>query len=302
MSEMTRSATSSAPSPALEPGHSDIGPSDDRPASVASDFPGSLQHLYSQRARLEYRLYLPRTRRSGELPLMIAVHGISRNVEEHAACFLPWAERLGFGLVVPTFAPDAFPDYQRLGRRGRRSDLALLDLVGELGEAIGPLESKLRLFGFSGGGQFVHRFTMAYPERVAAQVVAAAGWYTFPDRSQRYPAGLRASRSALDLHMRPSAFLSVPTAVLVGEWDVCRDPELRRTRLIDSGQGTTRLERGFRWLHAMRSAAAQRGLKTELRFHVLPQCDHDFERCVAAGALARMTCELLFESVGRRRT
>jgi pimeloyl-ACP methyl ester carboxylesterase len=102
----------------------------------------------------------------------------------------------------------------------------------------------LRLFGFSGGGQFAHRYALFYPRRVARQVLGAPGWYTFPDPEHRYPLGLRTAPPEWPkLTFNPGRFLRIPTLVLVGEHDNRRDRELNRTRQVDVHQGLDRMER-----------------------------------------------------------
>jgi hypothetical protein len=135
---------------------------------------------------------------------------------------------------------------------------------------------------------------MAYPERVAAMVVGAAGWYTFPDAERAYPRGIGHSHSLGDLRFDPDAFLRVPALVMVGERDDGRDPELRQSRHIDRQQGTTRLERGRRWIAAMKRAARERGLETPYRFKVLRRADHSFDRSARRGRMDKRAFRWLF--------
>ena len=119
----------------------------------------------------QYLLYLPTTG-AKDAPIFVSVHGISRTVEEHATRFAPYAERYRVVLVAPYFPKKIFPDYQRLGRvgQGDRADQVLQKIVTEVGELTGAHNDKLYLFGYSGGAQFVHRYMLAFPERVAKLV------------------------------------------------------------------------------------------------------------------------------------
>ena len=69
----------------------------------------------------------------------MTVHGISRNAEEHAKKFAPYAEQYGVILIAPFFSEKDFPDYQRLGRKGRgeRADSALKAIIKDLAESTG---------------------------------------------------------------------------------------------------------------------------------------------------------------------
>lgn len=225
----------------------------------------------------------------GEAPLLVLVHGISRDPGNMLRALLPWGRRYGVALLAPLFDSGRFPHYQRLGwySRGQRADDALLGLLDDLQEVN---TRRVWLFGYSGGGQFVHRFAMAYPRRVRAVGVGAAGHYTFPDPERRFPRGLRA-RSGQPRRLRPAHFLEIPMAVWVGENDGQRDRELRKRPGLDRQQGRTRIERGRRWVAAMRAAAAP---GTPYRFELLPGCAHDFQACVGRGGLGPRLFGFLF--------
>src|SRR5262245_66598595 len=106
-------------------------------------------------------------------------------------------EEHGVVMMAPVFRKDVHRDYQRLGRKGKgnRVDLLLNKLVSEVASLSGADATRIHLFGFSGGAQFVHRYTMVHPARVAAAVVTSSGWYTFPDARERYPYAIRPIRS-----------------------------------------------------------------------------------------------------------
>ena len=247
------------------------------------------------RRDLRYYAYWPETTLP-DLPVFVAVHGISINAREQARHFSPWAERTGVLLIAPVFDPLFYGDYQRLGRNGRgaRADRALQVMLADLERQAGRLPGRICLFGFSGGAQFAHRFTMAHPDRVAAQVLAAPGWFTFPDHRRRYPYGLRPCPHLPDLSFEPDRFLQVDSHVLVGTRDTLRDASLRRKPKIDRRQGRTRIERGQRWIQAMRKEAAAREQETRFEFDVMEGCGHDFETCMTRGGLGSKTFDFLY--------
>ena len=183
---------------------------------------------------LTYHLLLPRERHPEER-ILVSVHGVSRNAEEHIELLRPLAERYGVLLVAPVFAADRFRDFQRLGRKGRgpRADLALIRVLNELNIATGWDTSKIDMFGFSGGAQFAHRFALAHPQRVRRLALGAAGWYTMPDDTLRYPYG-SGDVSGLDaVRLNAVAAARLPTLVLVGERDDRDDDEeLNRSQIV----------------------------------------------------------------------
>ena len=250
--------------------------------------PGARGRLVKARTQdafgLEYFAHCPARARE-DAPLLVAVHGYTRNAAEQVERFLPVCEAAGAVLVAPHFDAQHFRDYQRLGGlRGARADAALDALLGELRASFGLLLGRVTLFGFSGGGQFVHRYALAHPKRVTNAVIAAPGWYTFPGREHAYPLGTRGVRKRLGLRMRAEAFTQVPILVAVGEHDDDERAEnLRRERKLDRQQGVSRLERATRWVAAMQEAALAAGARARVRLHVIPNAGHSFADCMENG-------------------
>jgi pimeloyl-ACP methyl ester carboxylesterase len=259
---------------------------------------GLLQERMLQDDPLQpYFLYVPSTGGMGK-KLFVTVHGISRNAHQHAEMFMRIAEKYDVVLVAPFFSQDRFPDYGSLGftGRGMRSDHALEKIVAEVRELTGTDTSLLYLFGYSGGGQFAHRFTMAYPGRVARVVVGAAGWYTFPEQALDYPQGVRSIPELTDVELEPEQFLKVPVCVLVGELDTERTDNLNQNPEIDAQQGTNRVERGRRWEQSMRMAAEARGFSTKYHYRTLPDSAHSFAQCMEQGGMGPLVFNFLFDA------
>lgn len=242
--------------------------------------------------RVAFLLYVPETA-GDRAPLFVTVHGISRNAAEHAKLFAPYAEACGAVLAAPIFDEQTYGKYQRLVSRRPdvlRSDDALRRIVDRVDQLASVNAERVYLFGFSGGGQFAHRFAMAYPERVASTVVGAAGWYTLPDPELAYPYGIGENPKLPGLSFEPERFLRTPFQVLVGPRDVSRDWALRKSEKLDGLQGQTRVERGERWIAAMREAATRHGvLAPSLRFDLLPGGRHSFAKTMKRHDLAAAT-------------
>jgi len=252
-----------------------------------------LQRTLQTDAHQKYFLYVPR-RGGNNAKIFVTVHGISRNVTEHAKKFSAFAEKFGVVMIAPYFPADRFPDYQRLGLKGKRADKVLNEIVSEVAQLTGASARKLYLFGYSGGAQFVHRYMLAYPERVAKIALGAPGWYTFPNLTLKFPRGIQASRSLPQIRFDPAQFLNIPVCVLVGEKDNQRDTELNKSPQIDKLQGRTRIERGRRWLEEMIHQARVLGLSTTYTFHLLPNSPHSFSISMRRGGMGEKTFDFLF--------
>lgn len=247
----------------------------------------------------KYYLYVPK-RGGRHAPILVTVHGISRNARAHARQFSALADKYNAVIVAPKFNKERYPTYQRLGLSGERADLALQRIVAEVSALTGANLQQLYLFGYSGGGQFVHRYAMAYPHQVTAIAIGAAGWYTLPDANRRYPYGIAPNEKLPDLHFDASQFLRIPACVLVGDEDVERDPALRVSAKLDAQQGISRLERGQRWIEAMREAADRHGLDTPYQFITLPNAGHSFSRSVRHGGMVEHALTWLFDTTASK--
>jgi pimeloyl-ACP methyl ester carboxylesterase len=238
---------------------------------------------------LEYSVYVPS---SGALdaPVLVAAHGVSRSWNQQAAAFVAACESQGVVLLAPSFSGETHADYQRLGRegRGQRADLFLHRCLQELSSLTGADTTRIYLFGHSGGAQFAHRYLLAYPHRVARAVIAAAGWYTFPDPAQKYPYGIRSSRRLPGVVFNPEAYLQVPVTVLVGTNDT-QSKNLRSSDRVNAQQGATRIERAHNWVAAMREQARLYGIQPGVSLIELPGAGHSFnELCRQVGLVERV--------------
>ncbi len=248
-----------------------------------------------------YFLYVPSGVGEGA-PLFVSMHGASRRAAEHATLLAPFAEQAGAVLVAPLFPRERFPDYHCLGREGRgeRADYALERILDEVAEITAARHDALYLSGYSGGGQFVHRYTMAYPERVARVVAGAPGWWTFPEQDRDYPFGIRPPADLPSVSFDPARFVRVPCLVVVGEGDVQRDEQLNQEPEVDAQQGRHRVERAERWTTAMRAAATIAGYDNPYPLEILPGVGHSFSECVTRGGLGGIISAFLFGKLGPR--
>lgn len=247
---------------------------------------------------LHYYLYVPAAGARGAR-IVVAVHGIGANAAEQVLLLAPLAERHGVVLVAPCFTNPPYRGYQRLGTPDLRADRALERVVAEAARLTRADGSRVFLIGHSGGAQFVHRHAMAHPTRVAAAVVVAAGWYTYPDPKLPFPWGIAPTPRLPDLRFDAEALLRVPMLVAAGEWDVERDPGLRTGSEIDRRQGPHRLERARRFVAVMRRTAHEAGLPARVSFRPLARTHHSFLASVHRGGLAELAFAFLLAAEER---
>ncbi len=138
----------------------------------------------------EFFAYIPaKSRQPGKvLQIMFAIHGMGNKGRQFGQPLLEYAEEYNLTLVAPTmkYAADYNDPAQIMA-----NDMVLLPQLYQLLSALPadlghPINSKILLFGFSRGGQIVHRFATFYPERVRGVAVISAGNYTLPS-AQYHP-------------------------------------------------------------------------------------------------------------------
>jgi len=259
--------------------------------------PGKTHHrTINGMSQTDYFVYIPKVM-SAEKNILYTIHGISRNAEEHIHGFTAQAEQYGAIIIAPLFPKESFPRYQQLGTSVNleRADMAFDHVLQDAHEWLGISPAPMRMFGFSGGGQFLHRYAMFYPKRVSRMVLAAPGWYTFPDPERKYPYGIKSTRDWPNLKFAIENFLQIPTLVMVGEEDDLRDKDLNKTREIDSFQGLNRIERADRWTATARALSRAYDLPSEFRLENIPKACHAFESYLAHPSFADQVFDFLFE-------
>jgi pimeloyl-ACP methyl ester carboxylesterase len=228
-------------------------------------------------------------------PVLVAIHGISRNAAEIAMRF---AIHPAFGkvsIIAPLFTREHFGKYQQLRthKDGQaRSDQALIRLLEDIADEHRIATDRFCLFGFSGGAQMAHRFAMFHPERVERLCAVSAGWYSLPRADLAYPYGI-ANASGEPL-VGPE-FLDIPATVIVGERDIQTDASVRQHALINEHQGDNRRQRAEAYVRAVNALHRSLGRAGRMRLLTLPGVSHDFTECTNEGRLIDIAAEALLK-------
>lgn len=226
-------------------------------------------------------------------PVLVAVHGISRNAAEIAMRFARHPAFAGTTIIAPLFTREGFGKYQQLEARKdgqTRADTALLALLDALAPEIGYKPARVLLFGFSGGAQMAHRFAMFHPGRVERLCVVSAGWYAMPDPALAWPYGIGDGAGA---PVVGTDFLDIPTTVIVGNRDTRVDASVRQDPEILEHQGRNRLRRARTYVRAVTAYAASLGKPARHRLLTLHGMSHDFTQCVTEGNLVDIVAQNL---------
>lgn len=221
---------------------------------------------------------------NSDAEVLVAVHGISRSPFQQIAMFSDMAEKRGAVLVAPLFDKKKWQGYQRLfcRRKSRRADLALIKTLNSVYELLGIKERKILLYGYSGGGQFAHRFAFVHPERVQAVALGASGWYTMPDVSISFPFGLGISvRKNDQISIDAHCLAGVRYFVAVGDRDILLDRALNKKKEISARQGKNRVERAQSWVEAMKEHIESCRAGGSVQLSILEGVAHSFRQCMS---------------------
>lgn len=225
---------------------------------------------------------------------IVSIHGYTRNAAAHITQLAKEAAFRQCAVVAPIFPRAVFGAFQTLSpsKEGVLPEDAFERCVARAQLLLG-VGDEPAVLGYSGGGQFLHRYLMMREGACRRAVLFAPGWYTSPDADVPYPCGTGSSQRLLARTPNIENLASVPTTVLVGTNDVCRDGTLNTDPKITELQGPTRVERAQRWVDAMNEALGV----DAITLRVLSGIGHDFSSNVKRRGLAKILFdELLMQT------
>ncbi|KAJ5223349.1 hypothetical protein N7468_007891 [Penicillium chermesinum] len=236
----------------------------------------------SRSSPFSYFLYVPPNYHDLErLNLMVLIHQSSRNASEiRDEGFTFFARKHSYIILAPLFPiePDDPQDrngYKQLVSGDTRYDKIVLAMVEEVKARYNRVDiDRFLLWGFSGGGQYVHRFAYLYPERLKAIAIGAPGSQTLPDTSKPYPNGVSDLESVFGLAIQWERLCPIPAMFIVGDCDTDTFYATARGRplspSVENGRygGVVRLEEN--WRH--------NGAKCHLQ--VVPGATHEEDKMV----------------------
>lgn len=222
----------------------------------------------------------------GEHRLVVAVHGSSRGVMALRDALAAHAERRRWVVLAPLFPVGVGGDgeadgYKTLVEGEIRYDRLLLAMVDEIGEVLGGCFDRFGLFGFSGGGQFAHRFAYLHAPRLWGAVVGAPGAVTRIDERMDWWLGTRNCAEVFGAPLDLDALRRVPIQLLVGDQDLAEltiPPALAKTLEPLGDIGRNCVER----MHLLLANYLEHGLDARLR--LVPGVGHQGLACVDVGA------------------
>lgn len=236
--------------------------------------------------RFSYCMYVPPHIDQAKHPmeLVVIMHGTGRAFVEYRDAFAEFARWNDCIVLCPLFPVSPLGDGNRDGFKqliegGIRYDHILQGMVAEVGEKFGRDFSRFALFGYSGGGQFVNRYTLLHPETLWAASIGAPGSVTLLDPSQDWWVGVRGAEARFGKAVDIEALRQVAVHMIVGKadletWEITHREGGKFFMPGANSAGATRPER----LESLRRSFEAAGVKAVL--DVVENVPHDGLKCV----------------------
>ncbi|MEU8733622.1 alpha/beta hydrolase [Streptomyces tendae] len=177
--------------------------------------------------RLSYALYVPKehTAQAKPLPLVVIQHGTGRSAEVYRNLWSQFAIDNRCVILTPLFPaglvePGELHSFKFLEYKDIRFDEELLHIVEEVGERWNTETEQFLLHGFSGGGQFAHRFAYAHPRRLAAVSIGAPGRITQLDDTLPWWLGTGGFEERFGVRIDVAALREIPVQMVIGADDI----------------------------------------------------------------------------------
>ncbi|WP_126424779.1 alpha/beta hydrolase [Brevibacillus marinus] len=238
--------------------------------------------------RFSYYAYVPKNYdENGSLTysLAVIVHGTARTAQQYRDAFADFAEATNTIILAPLFpagitAPRELSSYKFVQFGGIRFDHVLLAMIEELAEKYRIAKDKFLLHGFSGGGQFAHRFFYLHPDRLLGVSIGAPGYITYLDRCKPWYVGVADFAEQFGRELSIEQMRRVPVQLVIGSedvdtWEINDHDSPFWMEGIDAF-GKTRLER----LSALRDNYEREGI--QVRYDVVPGVAHEGFKVLAA--------------------
>ena len=224
--------------------------------------------------------------------VVFLIHGGKRAAEQTIQTWLPLSSGRNVALIAPKFSKEFYNEYAYLMKTNKNGKL-LSDQSNDLDESLGLLfdffsikfnltNPSFRIYGHSGGSQFVHRYLLLSQEtRIDKAAMANAGFYTFLNDRIGFPFGIKGMGVSEE---RLRWVFSLKGAILLGSQDSDSKhpglPSMRKARK----QGKHRLERGTNFFDDLVSIGSNKRMPFRWRYQVVAGVAHNNQGMSKAAA------------------
>ena len=237
---------------------------------------------------------------NNQTQVLFIVHGGARDSEKYLDIWKKFTEHKNIILVAPEFKRADYEDYEYLNIS---NDYGVLNknlnehLHNSLSIFFSFFKSKYnleidtyKLYGHSGGAQFVHRLLLFSDyDNVSSAVIASAGSYTFLN-NENYPYGLKESNHLSDKKIK--RYLSQRVTFLIGNQDIKKFESSKKNNIQGKAmQGNNRFEVGINYFNNLITVSERQKIPLRWKFQIAKGVAHDNEK------MSLLASEILLKDV-----
>ncbi|MDL4915188.1 MAG: alpha/beta hydrolase [Enterobacterales bacterium endosymbiont of Blomia tropicalis] len=215
--------------------------------------------------RFQYCLYVPPAFDNDRenYRLVVAMHGTGRSMTHYRDAFAEFARYNRCVVLAPLFPVGPLGDgnshgFKYIVEQDIRYDTVLLNMIEEVSASLNYDFGRFLLFGYSGGGHFVHRFFYLHPEKLLAVSIGAPGSVTLLDDKKVWWVGVQDFEKIFKKQLNYAAMREVAVQLVVGKvdietWEITHKPGGKYYQSGCNDAGTTRIDRNTALLNSLRS-------------------------------------------------
>ena len=237
---------------------------------------------------------------NNQTQVLFIVHGGARDSEKYLDIWKKFTEHKNIILVAPEFKRADYEDYEYLNIS---DDYGVLNknlnehLHNSLSIFFSFFKSKYnleidtyKLYGHSGGAQFVHRLLLFSDyDNVSSAVIAGARSYTFLN-NENYPYGLKESNHLSDKKIK--RYLSQRVTFLIGNQDIKKFESSKKNNIQGKAmQGNNRFEVGINYFNNLITVSERQKIPLRWKFQIAKGVAHDNEK------MSLLASEILLKDV-----
>lgn len=176
--------------------------------------------------RFSYCLYVPRNYdENKKYPLVVIIHGTERASQQYRDKFIDFAKSTNTIILAPLFPcgviePADMDNYKFIKFHDIRFDMVLLSMIDDVALRYSIIKEKFLMHGFSGGGQFAHRFFYLHPDRLLGVSIGSPGRITYLDTSKAWFNGIADFEEQFGRPININELKKVPVQMVVGSKDI----------------------------------------------------------------------------------
>ena len=251
----------------------------------------SAETIHEKSYEGDYFVYVPdKTPKN----ILVITHGMlskkdkaSDVAKKYLSRWIRYADEYGLLVIAPVFDTPRFGNisggfggYRNLFGKYIHADLFVNKIVDRYSSRTSSGSNRFYLYGHSAGGQFVNRYVVTHPQNIIRAVISAAGRYSYPTKSSKWPYGAgdfsknlkwkdgTKNRVYISKSLRNYALAATKVSIVIGSEDIKKQP--KRPAHI----GNTRIELANSWATKMNANAKRHGLKGAVSVHVIPGIGH----------------------------